>query len=197
MRFALSICLLVALGCRSTELPSPELQARASELSALLTSTKTVETKSDEILKAVESNTTTLAAIKADIEALQVVSNPNGKESDPASAPESPAKANTALASVKVATPGTSSRVTSDGTTLRWNVENDWNPSILETSAHLRTDHGINTNGMTHQEMADIHADLHDGKQVAKVKVVNRGTSCPNGRCPVPQRRGLFGGLFR
>ena len=197
MRFALSICLLAALGCGATELPSPELQARASELSALLKSTTTVETKSDEILKAVESNTTALAAIKANIEALQVVSNPNGKESDPASAPESPAKANTALASVKVATPGTSSRVTSDGTTLRWNVENDWNPSILETSAHLRTDHGINTNGMTHQEMADIHADLHDGKQVAKVKVVNRGTSCPNGRCPVPQRRGLFGGLFR
>jgi hypothetical protein len=166
-------------------------------LSALLTSTKTVETKSDEILKAVESNTTALAAIKADIEALQVVSNPNGKESDPASAPESPAKANTALAPSKVATPGTSSRVTSDGTTLRWNIEGDWNPDILETSAHLRTDHGINTNGMTHQQMADLHASLHDGKPVAKVKVVNRGTSCPNGRCPVPQRRGLFGGLFR
>jgi hypothetical protein len=50
---------------------------------------------------------------------------------------------------------------------------------------------------MTHQEMADIHADLHEGNVTAKVKVVNRGTSCPNGRCPVPQRRGLFGGLFR
>jgi hypothetical protein len=189
-------CLLFALGCGSTELPSPELQARASELSALLTSTQTVETKSDEILKVVESNTTALAAIKASIDALPVVSKAANSEEVIQSAPESPAKANDTQNPLKVATPGTSSRVASDGTRLRWNIEGDWNPDILETSAHLR-EHGINTNGMTHQEMADIHASIHEGKQVAKVKVVNRGTSCPNGRCPVPQRRGLFGGLFR
>ena len=189
-------CLLFAIGCGSTELPSPELQARASELSALLTSTQTVETKSDEILKVVESNTTALAAIKANIEALQVKSEtPKGQEV--IQSIESPAKANTALASVKVATPGTSPLVASDGTSLRWNIDGDWNPDILETSAHLRTEHGIETNGMTHQEMADIHADLHEGNVTAKVKVVNRGTSCPNGRCPVPQRRGIFGRLFR
>lgn len=189
--------IFIAIGCGSTEVPSPELQARASELSALLTSTQTVETKSDEILKVVESNTTALAAIKANIEALQVVSNPNGKESDPASAAlNPPAKANTQQTPLKVATPGDFSKVASDGTRLKWDVEGNWNPTILETSAHLR-EHGINTDGMTHQEMADIHADLHEGKPVAKVKVVNRGTSCPNGRCPVPQRRGLFGGLFR
>jgi nitrate reductase NapAB chaperone NapD len=120
------------------------------------------------------------------------------------SAPESPAKANTALASVKVATPGTSSRVTSDGTTLRWNIEGDWNPDILETSAHLRTDHGINTNGMTHQEMADIHASIHEGKQtpVSAVRVKNASSvsHCPGGNCPTnrtQRRRGLLGGLFR
>jgi nitrate reductase NapAB chaperone NapD len=115
------------------------------------------------------------------------------------SAPESPAKANTALASVKVATPGTSSRTASDGTRLRWNIENDWNPSILETSAHLRTDHGIETNGMTHQEMADIHADLHDGKPVAMKSKAVRVQGCPGGVCPTNTRRGrgLFGGLFR
>jgi nitrate reductase NapAB chaperone NapD len=120
------------------------------------------------------------------------------------SAPESPAKANTALASVKVATPGTSSRTASDGTTLRWNIENDWNPSILETSAHLRTDHGIETNGMTHQEMADIHASIHEGKQtpVSAVRVKNASSvsHCPGGNCPTnrtQRRRGLLGGLFR
>ena len=196
MRTTLVFWLLFALGCGSTELPSPELQARASELSALLTSTQTVETKSDEILKVVESNTTALAAIKSQIDAIQVVSNPNGKESDPASALESPAKANDTPNPIKVATPGTSSRVASDGTQLKWDVKGNWDPTILETSAHLR-EHGINTDGMTHQEMADIHADLHEGNVTAKVKVVNRGTSCPNGRCPVPQRRGIFGGLFR
>ena len=193
MRFALSICLLAALGCGSTELPSPELQARASELSALLTSTQTVETKSDEILKVVESNTTALAAIKANIEALQVVSNPNGKESDPASAAQSPpAKANDTQTPLKVATPGDFSRIASDGTRLKWDVQGNWNPTILETSAHLR-EHGINTDGMTHQEMSDIHASIHEGQPVATksetVRYVSRGTSCPNGQCPTSSTR--------
>jgi hypothetical protein len=66
-------CLLMLVGCGSSqaEIVSPEVQARASELSALLTSSKTVETKSDEILKAVESNTTALAAIKGQIDSLE------------------------------------------------------------------------------------------------------------------------------
>ena len=86
----------------------------------------------------------------------------------------------------------------SDGTRLRWNIEGNWNPTILETSSHLAREHGIDTNGMTHQQMADIHADLHDGKQVAMkskpVVLVNRG-SCPGGVCPTNtrQRRGLLG----
>jgi hypothetical protein len=191
-------CLFFAIGCGSpAEIVSPEVSARAAELSALLTSTKTVETKSDEILKVVESNSTALAAIKAKVDALQVVSEtPKGQEVIK-SALESPAKANTQQAPLKVATPGTSSsRVASDGTRLRWNVEGNWNPTILETSAHLKADHGIDTNGMTHQQMADIHADLHDGKPVAMkskpVQFVSRGSSCPGGVCPTP-RRGLFG----
>ena len=192
MRFALSICLLSALGCGSTELPSPELQARASELSALLTSTKTVETKSDEILKAVESNTTALAAIQADIEALQVVSKAANSEEVIKSAPNPPAKANTQQTPLKVATPGDFSKVAADGTRLKWDVEGNWNPTILETSAHLR-EHGINTDGMTHQEMSDVHASIHDGKPVAAksetVRYVSRGTNCPNGQCPTTSTR--------
>jgi hypothetical protein len=112
------------------------------------------------------------------------------------SAPESPAKANTTPDPLKVATPGTSSRIASDGTVLRWNVEGNWNPTILETSAHLGQDHGIDTNGMTHQEMADLHAAIHDGKPVAMkskpVQFVTRGSGCPGGVCPI-QKRGLFG----
>ena len=46
MKNAFIACLLFALGCGATELPSPEVQARASELSALLTSTKTVDVSS-------------------------------------------------------------------------------------------------------------------------------------------------------
>ena len=195
MRWSLIALILVGCG-ESGELAALKLSLANAQESIVDTQAKQID-KTDEAIVILKDNTTALAAIKANIEALQVVSNPNGKESDPASAPESPAKANTALASVKVATPGTSPLVASDGTRLRWSVEGNWSPSILETSRHLRTDHGIETNGMTHQEMADIHASIHDGNVTAKVKVVNRGTSCPNGRCPVPQRRGLFGGLFR
>ena len=201
MRNAFIACLLFALGCGSTELPSPELQARASELSALLTSTQTVETKSDEILKVVESNTTALAAIKSQIDAIQVVSKAANSE-EVIQSSESPAKANDTQNPLKVATPGTSSRVASDGTRLKWDVQGNWNPTILETSAHLR-EHGINTDGMTHQEMADLHASIHEGKSVAmKSKptvMINRGSNCPGGVCPTNtrQRRGLFGGLFR
>ena len=199
MRNAFIACLLFAIGCGAIEPPSPELQARASELSAVLSSQKAVEQKQDVILEAVNTNTIAITEVRDKVESLEAslsVPKPNGEEVIK-SALESPAKANTALASVKVATPGTSPLVASDGTSLRWNIDGDWNPDILETSAHLRTEHGIETNGMTHQEMADIHADLHEGNVTAKVKVVNRGTSCPNGRCPVPQRRGIFGRLFR
>jgi hypothetical protein len=193
MRNAFIACLLFALGCGATELPSPEVSARAAELSALLTSTKTVETKSDEILKIVESNTTALAAIKSQIDALQVVSKTANSEEVIKSAPESPAKANDTPNPLKVATPGTSSRVASDGTVLRWSVEGNWSPSILETSRHLGADHGIDTDGMTHQEMADIHASIHDGKPVAMksetVRYVSRGTNCPNGQCPTSSTR--------
>ena len=198
MRNAFIACLLFAIGCGAIEPPSPELQARASELSAVLSSQKAVEQKQDVILEAVNTNTIAITEVRDKVESLEAslsVPKPNGEEVIK-SALESPAKANTALASVKVATPGASSRVASDGTRMKWDVEGNWNPTILETSAHLR-EHGIETNGMTHQEMADIHADLHEGNVTAKVKVVNRGTSCPNGRCPVPQRRGIFGRLFR
>jgi hypothetical protein len=200
MRSAMIVCLSFAVGCGSSaEIVSPEVQARASELSALLTSSKTVETKSDEILKAVESNTTALAAIKSQIDTLEasvVSSKPEpGKEVIQSSEP--PATANNTPKSSQVATPAaSSSRIASDGTVLRWNVEGNWNPTILETSQHLGQDHGINTDGMTHQEMADLHAALHDGKPVAMkskpVQFVTRGSSCPGGVCPTP-RRGLFG----
>lgn len=196
-------CLLFAIGCGAAEMPSPQVSARAAELSALLTASKTVETKSDEILKAVESNTTALAAIKSQIDTLEasvVSSKPNGKEVIQ-SAPESPAKANTTPDPLKVATPGTSSRIASDGTVLRWNIEGNWNPTILETSKHLGQDHGIDTNGMTHQEMADLHADLHDGKTsggapVGAIFPNNRTSAITSQRTSVrslPQRVSFFG----
>ena len=201
------LCLLFVSGCcfgcsQSGEIEALKESLRTSEETIVAATSATV-TKTDEAIGILKDNTTALAAIKANIEALQVVSNPNGKESDPASAAQNPpAKANTQQTPLKVATPGDFSRIASDGTKLKWDVEGNWNPTILQTSKHL-AEHGIDTNGMTHQEMADIHASIHDGQPVAmKSKptvMINRGSKCPGGVCPTNtrQRRGLFGGLFR
>jgi hypothetical protein len=127
-----------------------------------------------------------------------------GKDGDPKSVspPESPAKADTQTP-VKAATPGTSSHVASDGTVLRWNVEGNWNPTILETSQHLGQDHGIDTNGMTHQQMADLHASIHDGTATNGGQPVSGGifqnnqtssvTSQRSSIRSVPQRVSFFG----
>jgi hypothetical protein len=148
-------CLLFAFGCGATELPSPELQARASELSALLTSTRTVETKSDEILKVVESNTTALAAIKANIEALQVKSEtPKGQEVIQSS--ESPAKANDTPNPLKVATPGTSSE------------------TLVELATRLYGQ-GVSVHMKTEDQLRVIDAQLNGGQPVT-------GTIFPDNR---------------
>jgi hypothetical protein len=188
-----------AFGCGESAKDLTVWQQRMREGNAeTIEAVESVSTKTDEAIGILKENTTALAAIKSQIDALQVVSKPQQLGGDPkASRPESPAKANTQQTPVQVATPGTSSsRVASDGTRLHWNIEGNWNPTILETSAHLRQDHGIDTDGMTHQEMADIHASIHDGKPVAMkskpVQFVTRGSSCPGGVCPIP-RRGLFG----
>jgi hypothetical protein len=187
-------CCLFLIGCGD----SGELAALKSSLAnaqeSIVETQATQIDKTDEAIGILRDNTTALAAIKSQIDALEasvVSSKPNGKEVIK-SAPESPAKANTQQAPLKVATPGTSSRVASDGTRLRWNIEGNWNPTILETSAHLR-EHGINTDGMTHQQMADLHASIHEGKPVAMksetVRYVSRGANCPTGQCPTSSTR--------
>ena len=192
MRYTIWFVLL-AIGCGdSGELVALKLSLANAQESIVDTQAKQID-KTDEAIVILKDNTTALAAIKANIEALQVVSNPNGKESDPASVAQSPpAKANNTQTPLKVATPGDFSKVASDGTRLKWDVQGNWNPTILETSAHLR-EHGIDTDGMTHQEMSDIHASIHEGKQVAAksetVRYVSRGTNCPNGQCPTSSTR--------
>ena len=191
MRYTIWFVLL-AIGCGdSGELAALKLSlANAQEL-IVDTQAKQID-KTDEAIVILKDNTTALAAIKANIEALQVVSKAANGEEVIKSAPNPPAKANTQQTPLKVATPGDFSRIASDGTKLKWDVEGNWNPTILETSAHLR-EHGINTDGMTHQEMSDVHASIHDGKPVAAksetVRYVSRGTSCPNGQCPTTSTR--------
>lgn len=194
------LMLLLFVGCSSTVDSTPaekpidveafisSVDTQAKALATTLAAQKLTGEMTLENTQAIMAKLNTLEASLAKSEPQ------NGKDGDPASAPDPPAKANTALAPLKVATPG-DSQITSDGTRLRWNIEGNWNPTILETSAHLRADHGIDTDGMTHQEMADIHAALHDGKPVAMkakpVQYVTRGMSCPNGQCPTSTTRFL------
>ena len=192
---------LLALGCGdSGELTALKASLANAQESIVETQGKQID-KTDEAIGILRENTTALAAIKAKVDALQVVSNPNGKDGDPESAPESPAKANDTPNPLKVATPGTSSsRIASDGTVLRWNIEGNWDPTILETSAHLR-EHGIDTDGMTHQEMADIHASIHDGTNGGQpvsggIFPNNRTSGITSQRTSVrsvPQRVSFFG----
>jgi hypothetical protein len=194
MRLWAFVVACFAFGCSESAKDLTVWQQRMREGNAeTIEAVESVSTKTDEAIGILRDNTTALAAIKSQIDALQVVSKTANSEEVIKSAPESPAKANDTPNPLKVATPGTSSRVASDGTVLRWSVEGNWSPSILETSRHLGADHGIDTDGMTHQEMADIHASIHDGKPVAMksetVRYVSRGTNCPNGQCPTSSTR--------
>jgi len=202
MRYTLLICLLV--GCGLTD--DPDMRELKNSLRI---TGEEVTAKQDESIVILKENTTALAAIKSQVESLAsetreatdtlkaslINSNPNGKESDPESAvePQEVAKANPSQSSQPVASPPA---VRSSGVVMKWNVEGNWSPTILETAKHLREDHGIIADGMTHQQMHDAHAAAHEGRPVAiktqPVQLINRGTNCPNGQCPTP-RRGLFG----
>lgn len=203
----LSILIIFLVGCsQASQDVSPWQEAMRQGNSDLLSSTKAVESTTAEAIGILKENTAALSAIKTKVESLEgslqetrqtvgtleasliVPKSESGKE-----------VIKSALEPVPVvnassgAGPG---RLTSDGTRLKWNVEGDWNPDILTTARHLREDHGIDTNGMTHQQMADLHASIHEGKPVAMkskpLQMVNLGGGCPGGVCPTP-RRGLFG----
>lgn len=164
-----SVMLLLLVGCSSTVDSTPaekpvdveafisSVDTQAKALATTLAAQKLTGEQTLETAQAIMAKLNTLEACLAKSEPK------NGKDGDPASAQEPPAKANTTPDPLKVATPG-AFRTASDGTRLRWSIEGNWNPTILETSAHLGQEHGINTDGMTHQEMADLHAALHDGK---------------------------------
>ena len=198
------ICVLLLLtGCSD----SAELAAMKAAFEA---GSEEVTAKQDESLTILRDNTTALAAIKSQVESLngsiletrQAVgtmeaslssADLNRKDGDPkTSPPESPAKANTPTGPINVATPGTSSPVK-----MSWDIDGNWNPTIIETGDHLRDEHGVNIDGMTHQQLHDLHASLHSGTATAAkpvavksypVQIVNQGTYCPNGQCPMPRQ---------
>ena len=170
-----------------------------------------VTAKQDESLVILRENTTALAAIKSQVESMAesttsarqaleslVVKSeaPKAEEEVIKSAvePQEPTRPNPSQP-VKPVASAPAVRL-SGPVKMSWNVEGNWSPTILETAKHLREDHGIIADGMSHQQMHDAHAAAHEGRPVAiktpPVQLINRGSQCPNGQCPTP-RRGLFG----
>ena len=201
------IALLMLAGCKCED--------SAVDTSAFLAGLDSTQAANkiyaESIIANQEEHTTALAAIKSQVESLggelletrRAVgtmeaslssADLNRKDGDPkTSPPESPAKANTPTGPIKVAMPGTSSSAVK----MSWNIDGNWNPTIIETANHLRDDHGVNIDGMTHQQLHDLHASLHNGTTTAAkpaavksypVQIVSQGTYCPNGQCPMPRQ---------
>ena len=205
-----SIFLIFVSGCCLGCGDSEEL---ASLKSSLRITGEEVVAKQDESIVILKENTKALVSISATsqgivsqneqiidtlkiVEASLVDSKSVRKEDDQQSAVE-PQEATRANLSQPIIPVALSPAVRSSSVVMKWNVAGNWNPSILETAKHLREDHGIIADGMSHQQMHDTHAAAHAGRRpVANksqpVPFVNRGSSCPGGRCPTP-RRGLFG----
>ena len=186
------ICVLLLCGCDDTASHKPAeftvtvQQAAEHHIKTIAA----IESTRQEIVSQNEQIIDTLKIVEAKL----IVPTPKSEEViQSALEPQEVAKANQSQPSKPVASP---SAVRSSEVKMAWNVEGNWNPSILETAKHLREDHGIIADGMSHQQMHDAHAAVHEGRKVANksqpVQFVNRGSSCPGGVCPTP-RRGLFG----
>jgi hypothetical protein len=185
------ICAMLLCGCAGEQ-----FQVETVTPDAFTVTVQSIETKQDQTL-------TALAAIKSQVESLAsetreatdtmkaslVRSEPVWEEViKSALEPQEPARPNLPQPVKPVAS---APAVRSSAVKMSWNVEGNWNPSILETAKHLREDHGIIADGMSHQQMHDMHAAIHEGRQVATksppVQLINRGSSCPGGQCPTPR----------
>jgi hypothetical protein len=159
MRYTIWFALL-AIGCgESGELAALKASLRVSE-EAVVKSTEAVAMKTDEAVTILKENTTALAAIKSQIDALQVVSKAQPLGGDPKSVipPDSPAKANTQPTPVKVATPGSSSE------------------SLTELATRLYSQ-GVSVHMKTEDELKAIDAQLNGGQPVTGAIFQNNRTS--------------------
>jgi hypothetical protein len=167
---------LFLVGCSesATELTAWQKAMRDGSVETVA-ATKAVESKTDEAIGILKDNTTALAAIKAKVDALQVVSNPNGKDGDPESAPESPAKANDTPNPLKVATPGTSSE------------------SLTELATRLYGQ-GVSVHMKTEEQLRAIDAQLNGGAPVGAIFQNNRTSAVTSQRSAVrlvPRGKGV------
>jgi hypothetical protein len=154
-----SLIALLLLGCGD----SGELAALKSSLAnaqeSIVETQATQIDKTDEAIGILKDNTTALAAIKASIDALPVVSKAANSEEVIKSAPNPPAKANTQQTPLKVATPGDFSQET-----------------LVELATRLYA-RGVNTHMKTEEQLKAIDAQLNGGAPVTGAIFQNQRTS--------------------
>jgi hypothetical protein len=172
--------LLIALvGCGdSAELAAMRV-AFENAKETVVSEQKATSEKTTEAVVILKENTAALARIETKLEASLAKSEPqNGKDGDPASAPNPPAKANTALAPLKVATPGDFSE-----------------PETLVELATRLYAQGVNTHMKTEEQLKAIDAQLNGGQPVTGGIFQNNRTSAVTSQRssvrPVSRGRGV------
>jgi hypothetical protein len=154
------LLLLVAMiGCgESGEIAAMRL-AFENAKETVVDEQKATTEKTEQAVEILKDNTAALARIETKLEASLAKSEPqNGKDGDPASAPESPAKANTTPDPLKVATPGTSSE------------------SLTELATRLYSQ-GVSVHMKTEDQLRTIDAQLNGGQPVTGGIFQNNRTS--------------------
>jgi hypothetical protein len=155
------LLLLVALvGCgESGEIAAMRL-AFENAKETVVDEQKATTEKTEQAVEILKDNTAALARIETKLEASLAKSEPqNGKDGDPASAPNPPAKANTQKAPLKVATPGDFSE-----------------PETLVELATRLYARGVNTHMKTREELEAIDAQLNGGQPVSGAMFPNNRT---------------------
>jgi hypothetical protein len=143
--------LLFLLGCSPS--PQPLKDDLVERFNAAVT--ESIQQSHSETMSELQSYRSTLERIE------QAVNDLQAKAKEP--------QANTVLAKpVQAANVRVDAPTFSNGSVTRmpgsnWNVEGDWNYTLVELADHLRQVHGLNVDGKTMTELQAMHDNLHNG----------------------------------
>lgn len=170
-----TLLLIALVGCGDSGEMAAMRVAFENAKETVVDEQKATTEKTEQAVAILKDNTAALQRIETKLEASLSAPKPNGEEVIK-SAPNPPAKANTAPAHLKVATPGDFSE-----------------PETLVQLATRLYASGVNVHNKTREELEAIDAQMQ-GVKSSPVQYQSRptysqpaGTVCVNGRCFVPQ----------
>ena len=86
----------------------------------------------------------------------------------------------------------------------KWNWNGRSNPSTEYMRSHLKAEHGIDTSGMSREQLQIIHNNAHNygddmalGTATYEAKSSGSSSSCPSGTCPTSGSSSRSRGFFR